>query len=327
MKQCRSCGAYVEVIKGEYCPTCGKKTLQEFDVRSLLDEGTVSAVIPIKQSKKVQATLSALSEIHSYTVVGKGKSSLAILSLISNEAYKFPSLLNKLLFRADYSLYEGKKKLTYDSCVSNPAICIYHRNNDENPEAYCYGIGRTDLYRLPNLVGCRQLGLDVGEHFNFNFWGYNEDIFGNYVYYKEKKVKHVKSLMYKYRLCPYLIPEVTQKFLSAWPERINTNLTCNAKAVSANQLLEAWTNKIPNEEIIISDEDCNEQSIKLPDQIFEPPPSYLIKHPAYCSKKYYSQLITEIYPTQLLQARMQILNWCLMEILIKLAKYELISEF
>lgn len=324
MKYCQVCGEFSEVVTGNFCPKCGAKGLKKFDVRLFLEEDKVSAVIPIRKNKKCTQALQVLEADRGYQTVGSGKYAIAIFAMPMFEAHKIPGLLKGLQFSLDYSLYEGKKKLAYNSCLTDPAICIYKRSNDERPISYCYGIGSTDVgYREPNLIGCRQMGLEVGEHLNFGFWGYPEDVFGNYVYEKEKKVKKVRALLSKYRLCPHLKAEVIEKLLNLWPERINTILNRHVKPLSQSQIVDALYGNVNKGPSLFKSNDGQVFELNLPDHLFEPPPSYFVKHPAYCSNSFYKQLIANIYEEPVSNEIRRVLDYCLMEINIRISRYRL----
>ena len=309
---------------------CGARTLITFNIKDHLPENQIAVVFLIKRSKKITETIDRINKLDGYKEIGTGRNRYAILSLPKNKAYRIQSLMNKLSHRVDYFLYVDRRKSVSNSFLTNPAICIYHCERDGNPDAYCYGIGRSDLQRQPNLVGCRQMELHIGWQFNFSVWGHFEDIFGNYLYDKERKIKQVTALLHKYRFCPYLQKDVVENFLRVWPERINVNLDkriapINNKDITmnitGNELSKQPGLSFDTKNFISEEEDNDSPTFRLPTN-----PGYLKKNPIYITEDYYFELANKIYSPESIKKYNQIIRWVVLEIMLSLSKYNLLNH-
>lgn len=224
MKYCRSCKKIINLLNVKFCPYCGEKTIKNFDLRDFIPHEGIVIVFNFQNKKTFQVLYEKIKEIIKISEIGEGKNKYCFVSSSVKDAYQLFDTLGQLLHNNSYFVYENGKKLRSMNDIFASRVCCARRIVNEIPEYYCFGVTAPNGDITPNLVGCLQVELDISPYSSFYRAGEWSDIFGNYVFDKEKMVSRINKQLKKYRFCPFINETVIQKFIDLWPERVNVHL-------------------------------------------------------------------------------------------------------
>jgi hypothetical protein len=224
MKYCYSCKNLIEISNIKFCPYCGEKKTRNFDIKDFIPQEGIVIVFKYQAKKIFQNLYDKTKESIEISEIGEGKIKFCFVSSPIKEAYKLFDVLGQLLYKNDYFIFENGKKLRSTNDIFATRVCCAQRSVHETPEYYCFGINAPNGDLTPNLVGCLHTGLDISPYSSLYRSGEWLDIFGNYVFDKEKIASKANTMVRKYRFCPFLNEKIVQKFVELWAEQINVHL-------------------------------------------------------------------------------------------------------
>lgn len=224
MKYCHSCKKVINLLSIQFCPYCGKKTTKNFDIKDFIPHKGIVIVFNFQDKKAFHTLYEKIKEIIKISEIGEGKSKYCFVSSPVKDAHHLFDTLGQLLYNNSYFVYENGKKLRSTNDISDSRVCCAKRIVNEIPEYYCFGVTSPSGDIRPNLVGCLQMELDISPYSSFYRTGEWTDIFGNYVFNKEKMISRANKQLKKYRFCPFINAAVIQRFIDLWPERVNVHL-------------------------------------------------------------------------------------------------------
>jgi hypothetical protein len=105
-----------------------------------------------------------------------------------------------------------------EACVIN---CCSRRNSRDIPEYHCFGLDQHDGSTNQNIIGCRQMQLNISPSSGLYRTGKWLDIFGNYEFDKAKIRTRTNKLINQFQSCPYIKANTITKFIDLWPTVIN----------------------------------------------------------------------------------------------------------
>jgi hypothetical protein len=224
MKYCRSCENIISLLNVKFCPYCGAKTIKKFDLKDFIPLEDIVIVFKFQNKKAFKGIYENVKELLGISEIGSGREKYCFASSSINYAYQLFDTLAKLLFENEYFIYENGKKLRSINDLQAARVCCAKRSANEIPEYYCFGVTAPNGDLTPNLVGCLQMGLDISPYANLYREGEWQDIFGNYMFSKERIVSKTNELVKRFRFCPFVNRDVIQKFVELWPEKVNVHL-------------------------------------------------------------------------------------------------------
>ncbi len=224
MKYCHSCKKIINLLKVKFCPYCGEKTIKNFDLRDFIPHEGIVIVFNFQNKKAFQTLYEKIKETIKISEIGEGKNKYCFVSSSVKDAYQLFDTLGQLLYNNSYFVFENGKNLRSTNDIFASRVCCARRIVNEIPEYYCFGVTAPNGDITPNLVGCLQVELDISPYSSFYRTGEWSDIFGNYVFDKEKMVSRTNKQLKKYRFCPFIDETAIQRFIDLWPERVNVHL-------------------------------------------------------------------------------------------------------
>mgnify|MGYP006935335536 CR=1 FL=1 len=224
MKYCHSCQSIIDFSNFKFCPYCGAKDVKNFDVKEFIPQEGCVIVFKFQKKKEFQVIYKKIKDSVNILEIGTGESKLCFASASTKEISQLFDTLARLLHNNDYHFYENGKKLRSANDIFTTRVCYAKRIVSETPEYYCFGITAPNEDITPNLVGCLQVGLDISPYASLYRSGEWSDIFGNYIFDKEKITTKAHKMVRKYRFCPFLNESTVQKFIDLWPKEINVHL-------------------------------------------------------------------------------------------------------
>lgn len=221
MKFCHSCQKIIDLPHAKFCPYCGAGKTKPFDVKDFIPQKGIVIVFKFKSGKKFLSIYEEKKNTIKISEIGKGENKFCFVLSSVKEAYKLFDALGPLLHGNNYSFYENGKKLRSTNDIFAARYCCALRSANETPEYYCFGVTAPNGDLTPNLVGCLQVGLDISPYSSLYRMGEWQDIFGNYVFDKEKITSKAEAMTKKYRFCPFINEAVIKKFTELWPREVN----------------------------------------------------------------------------------------------------------
>ena len=204
---------------------CGKKTIESFSIQTFVPKDGLAIVCESKNQKKFQLILEKLKQIETYSEIGEGNVRFSMVHSSIKEAYKLFDCMSSLGSpNNECFVYENGKKLRSYGAIHDSKFCYARRIACKMQEYYCFGAMGPQNGAMPNLIGCYQVYLEISPYSGVYSQGEWQDIFGNYVFDKERMIDRATKRIKQYRFCPFINEDLIYKFIDLWPKEVNVYL-------------------------------------------------------------------------------------------------------
>jgi len=213
---CENCQKIIELTGIKYCPYCGNDNIKTFSLAKVLPQDKLVFVVKYAKGKIATEVITRMQESLDYFEIGVGKIKYCCTPYTKSNIVELYKLIHNAPIRLQYLLFDLGRKVKSVQFIYDAALCIMNRESSGIGKAYCFG---HDGYA--NIVGCRNVNLELPSYQWLHFPGTYLDVFGNYKYDKSNWLSYIERAEKIYRYCPYFDASASKRFVNAWPEIIN----------------------------------------------------------------------------------------------------------
>jgi len=231
-KFCQQCGA--ALVKSESAGTGGESQALVLAAVIGTDERPPSVGItiefPYSTAQTFSFALASAKKFSRFRQLGEGRKARYWVTINPAEMDSVAELLDHLKDWRRRTAYVNGEKVTWESVFSF-AFCYETRRSSFKPEFYC--LGYQQEYQF-NIWGCIHTKLPFTEYARWFCWGEFLNDQGDWKFDKERIRHELQRVLYPYRFCPALRPELIEDALSALPDVVNPLKDKNWKFVENN---------------------------------------------------------------------------------------------